>query len=322
MATLTVSVVTANNKKLILDCLASVYANADGIVLETYVVINASSDDSAAAIGQQFPQVKLIVNDEKRGFTHNHNMVMRRATGDYFLVLNDDTVILESAITRMVKFMEESPEVGILGCRIRNADGSLQWSCGASRSHKWEFFRAGVLRSVVPKWPVRRYGTIREVTWVTGACLLARAEAAERVGLLDENIVIYFEDGDWCYRMIKNDWKVVFYPDAEIVHYHGQTRKKNLARDLFIIYQSRLYFFAKHCGWLLLTIVRAFTLLEVSMRLAKCTVEAMVSKTRAREDKDVRRTYLRVMRMAFARAASLNATPREHVPMHAPDSVR
>jgi len=303
MAKLTVSLVTSNNKKLILDCLKSVYANVDGVDLETYVVVNASADDSAAAIADSYPQVRLIINDEKRGFTHNHNMVMRQASGDYFLLLNDDTVILGDALRKMVDFMEESPETGILGCRILNGDGSLQWSCGTSRIHKWEFFKNGVLRSLLPFLPVRHFDTVKEVTWVTGACLLARAEAARAVGLLDENIVIYFEDGDWCYRMIKSNWKVVFYPGAEIIHYHGQTRKHHLARDLFIIYQSKLYFFSKHGGLLLQSVVRALTLAEASIRFVRSAAWALVSSSQVKEDRQVRETYLRVMKMALARSA-------------------
>ena len=89
MPALTISLVTANNKELILDCLRSIYENADGLDVEIYVVINASSDDSEAAIRKHFPQVQLIVNQHRAGFTHNHNEVMRRCSGKYYLVLND-----------------------------------------------------------------------------------------------------------------------------------------------------------------------------------------------------------------------------------------
>lgn len=269
MTDLTVSLVTADNKKLILDCLESVYGTSTGLQIEVYVVINDSSDDSEEAIREAFPEVKLIVNRDKLGFTHNHNAVMRRSKGKYVLVLNDDTVMLDGAIKKMVDYMEISPDVGILGCKILNPDGSLQWSAGKSFSHKFEYFRAGVLNGCLPFLRKRLLKSTCEVSWLAGACLMARFEALQDVGLFDENIIIYFEDGDLSYRMIKAGWKVVFNPQAEIIHYHGQTRRQHLGRDTFIIYKSRLYFFAKHYKSSTYHLVRGLTILEVILRSIK-----------------------------------------------------
>jgi hypothetical protein len=269
MIDLTVSLVTSNNKKLILDCLKSVYETSKDLEVEVYVVINATSDDSEEAIKKDFPKVKLIVNKDKLSFTHNHNMVMERGKGKYVLVLNDDTVMLDGALKKMVDFMETSPDVGILGCKILNADGSLQWSCGKSFSHKFEHFKSGMLNQFLPFLQKQFFKETEEVSWVTGACLLARSKALERVGLFDENIIIYYEDGDLCHRMIQAGWKVVFYPQAEIIHYHGQTRKQHLGRDTFIIYKSRLYFFAKHYKSSTYHLIRGLTFLEVILRCIK-----------------------------------------------------
>ncbi len=270
MTTLTVSIVTANNRELILDCLRSIYGTTKDLVFEIYVVINASSDDSEEAIKQDFPEVKLIINRQKLGFTHNHNMVMRRGEGKYFLILNDDTIIRDESLKKMVDFMEVSPDVGILGCKILNPDGSLQWSCGKSFSHRFEHFRTGVLRSFLPFIKDQRFDRAQEVSWVTGACLLVRSRAFRQVGLFDENIIIYYEDGDWCWRMIKAGWKVVFLPDAEIIHYVGKTREKNLSRDLNIIYQSRYYFFRKHYSMPVVMLARMITAMEMVLRNFRC----------------------------------------------------
>jgi GT2 family glycosyltransferase len=235
-----------------------------------YVVINHSSDESEAAIKEKFPEVKLIINQKKLGFTHNHNMVMRRGKGKYFLVLNDDTIILDNALKKMVDFMESHPDAGIIGCRLLNPDGSVQWSCGTSFSHKFEFFKTGVLQSVLPFLRDRNFNTTQEVTWVTGACLMVRSRAIQDVGLFDENIIIYYEDGDWCWRMIKSGWKVVFYPEAKVIHYVGKTREKHLLRDLNIIYQSRDYFFRKHYGLPFCLLVRLITVVEMVVRNIRC----------------------------------------------------
>ncbi|NIM99458.1 MAG: glycosyltransferase [candidate division Zixibacteria bacterium] len=298
MLTLTISIVTANNKKLILDCLRSIYKTTKDLRTEIYVVINASSDNSDEAIKENFPEVNLIINHKKLGFTHNHNKVIKRSKGKYVLVLNDDTVILDGALKRIVDFMETFPDVGILGCKILNPDRSVQWSCGKSFIHKFEYFKAGVLRAFVPFLLERHFRNTKEVSWVTGACLLARYEAIRDVGLFDENITIYYEDGDWCYRMIQAGWKVVFYPKAEIIHYYGQTRKQYLGEDTFIIYQSKLYFFSKHYSCITYDLVRMLTILEVILRYMKTSLHNFASQRAQRQE--LLGAYRQVIRLALA----------------------
>lgn len=300
MIPLTISIVTANNKQLILGCLRSIYETTRDLGFEIYVVINNSSDDSEKVIRETYPNVHLIINKKKLGFTHNHNMVMREAKGKYILVLNDDTIILDGALEKMVNFMDGSPRTGILGCKILNPDGSLQWSCGKSVNHKLEHFRSGVLRTLLsPFIRDKFYFKTLEVTWVTGACLMARSEAVRDVGFFDENIVIYFEDGDWCYRMIQAGWKVVFYPHAEIIHYYGQTRIKHLARDTFIIYQSRLYFFSKHYSNIAYQLIRIFTITEVMLRYFKTLLSSRNSESIEKERMELMDAYKRVLKMSF-----------------------
>ena len=300
MIPLTISVVTANNKQLILDCLSSIYETTKGLEFEIYVVANNSSDDSEEAIRENFPEVKLIINRKKLGFTYNHNMVMRRAEGKYILVLNDDTLILNGALRKMVDFMEASPDVGILGCKILNPDGSRQWSCGKMYSHKFEHLATGILQPFMPFLQDKNLESTQEVCWVSGACLLARTESALEVGPFDENIIIYYEDVDWCYRMVQAGWKVVFYSDAEIIHYHGQTRKKNMARDTFIIYQSRNYFLSKHYGRMAQLLVKILTILEVSLRYLRTLTFSHLS---ADQRHDLLKTYRRILKLTVIPSA-------------------
>jgi GT2 family glycosyltransferase len=304
MIDLTVSVVTGNNKKFILECLKSIYETTKNLSFEVYVVINGPSDDSEAPLKESFPDVNLIINQKKMGFTYNHNRVIEKAKGKYILVLNDDTLILNGALKKMVDFMETSPDVGILGCRILNLDGTLQWSCGKSLNHKFEYWKAGMLNSLLsPFLKDHHFKNTQEVSWVTGACLLVRNEAARAVGVFDENIIIYFEDADWCYRMIKAGWKVVFYPHAKIIHYFGQTRKKYLARDILIIYQSRLYFFSKHYSRPTSYSVRMLTIVEVILRYMKTLISPYDFPGQRGQRKELRRAYGRVIQLALAPAS-------------------
>jgi len=299
MVDLTVSIVTANNKKFILDCLRSIYGTPKELRYEVYVVVNNSSDDSEKVIREEFAEVKLIINQQKLGFTHNHNAVLRRSIGRYVLILNDDTLILDDALKKMVEFMDKSPGVGILGCKILNPDGTLQWSCGKRISHRFEYWNAGVLKALLPFLQHRHFRNTQEVSWVTGACLLVRNEAVRTIGGLDENIIIYFEDADWCYRMIRAGWKVVFNPDASIIHYFGQTRKQYLARDIFIIYQSRLYFFSKHYSRYIFHLVRMLTVLEIVLRYMRSVGLPYISRGRRREGRELRMAYKQVIKLAF-----------------------
>jgi GT2 family glycosyltransferase len=103
--------------------------------------------------------------------------------------------------------------------------------------------------------------------------------------------------------MIRSGWKVMFYPGASIIHYHGQTRKQHLARDIFIIYQSRLYFFSKHYGWLTQLAVRALTASEIAARSLKELALSILTRNQRARRLELLGAYGRVMRMTFGQGA-------------------
>ncbi len=297
MTDLSISIVTID-RALVLDCLKSIYETVKSVTFEIHVVVNhlPAANDIESAIRADFPMVKLIINREETGFTHNHNKVIRECSGRYILILNDDTVMLGGALDRMVRYMDDHPQVGVLGCTIRNPDGSLQWSCGKSFNNTFEHFRSGVLRTLLsPLVRDQFYKETQEVTWVTGACLLARSEAIGRVGLFDENISMYFEDGDWCYRMILAGWKVVYYTEAEIIHYRSQTSKKHPAKTVIFYYESRLYFFFKHYGSCILQIIRLLTLADIMLLWLRETVSP--SRPSRQEMKCAYRHVIKMLRL-------------------------
>jgi GT2 family glycosyltransferase len=136
---------------------------------------------------------------------------------------------------------------------------------------------------------------------VSGACLLARAESVLEVGPFDENIIIYYEDVDWCYRMVQAGWKVVFYPDAGIIHYYGETRKKNMARDTFVIYQSRKYFFSKHYSLMAQLLVKILTIIEVSLLYLRTLISSHLF---ADQRHDLLKTYRQILKLTLIPSAS------------------
>jgi hypothetical protein len=251
-------IINWNTRDVLRDCLASVYANTKNIAFEVIVVDNASSDGSVDMVRSEFLQVELIVNVENRGFAAANNQAIAVAKGRYVLLLNSDTVILDGALDKMVAFADSHPEAGIVTCRVLNGDRKLQPTCFMFPSVLNMFLWAAYLSRLFPT--SRFFGRermtwwnrddVREVDVATGCFMLVRCIAIEKVGLLDERFFMYGEETDWCYRFGKTGWKILFTPDAEIVHLGGASTRQ-AGSEMFLQYiKSMLLFFKKHGGGL------------------------------------------------------------------------
>jgi GT2 family glycosyltransferase len=241
---LTVSVISADNLELLMPCLCSVFENTHHITLELYVVDNASTDDSAVAVKAAFPQVKVIRNEVRQGFSTNNNMVLRQGRGRYLMLLNDDT--LDGALDRMVEFMDTHLQAGAVGSFLLNPDGSFQ-PAFARFPHPF----------VEALWPsanwshrlVRDTDRPFEVDSVCGAAMLVRREAIKQVGVLDIAFdPIYSEEVDWCYRIKQAGWQIHALPQARIIHYGGQTMNRVMPRKYELLLSHKMLFFSKHTG--------------------------------------------------------------------------
>ena len=188
---------------------------------------NASTDGSAPAIGQAFPQVHVIRNDRNAGFSSANNQAMRIATGEYFLLLNSDAYLHPGAIEKLVEFLQVHREAGVVGPRLLNADGSLQPSCHRFPSPGRAWIENLRLSALLPNHPAledyRRWdhGRERIVYFVSGACMLVRRAAYEQVGGFDEMFFMYAEETDWQRRMGSKGWLTGFTPLAEATHLGG-----------------------------------------------------------------------------------------------------
>ena len=131
MNDLSISIVNTSNRALLEQCLDSIRSTVRHATYEVLVVDNNSSDGSAEMVETRFPEMQLIRNAERLGYPASHNRALRRSSGRYVLVLNEDMLMLPGALDTMVAFMDEHPEAGMLGCRLLNPDGSLQPSCRA-----------------------------------------------------------------------------------------------------------------------------------------------------------------------------------------------
>lgn len=256
MADLSICIVNWNTRDLLIQCLTSVTQRTEGVDYEIVVVDNASTDGSAHAVQEGFPQVKLIVNSSNLGFAKAANQAIIESKGRYVLLLNPDTRPLDNAIGKMVEFMDSRPEAGALGCRLLNPDLTLQRSCFSFPSLETALYDALLLSRLFPRsntfgkyrisfW---KHDSVREVDFVVGACLLLRRKAIEQIGLLDERFFMYYEETDWCYRMNQEGWKTYFIPYAEVVHCFSGSIP--VLSDLTVgrFMESMYYFFRKHYG--------------------------------------------------------------------------
>ena len=205
-------------------------------------------------VKHDFPQVKLMQNRENRGFAAANNQAIATARGRYVLLLNSDTVVLDKAIEKTLAFADAHPEAGAIGCRVLNPNGTVQTTCFMFPSLLNMLLSSTYLYKLFPKnrffgreqmtWWDRN--DVRQVDVVSGCYMLVRREAIEQIGPMDEEYFVYGEETDWCYRLKKNKWKLLFTPAARIIHLGGQSTAQRRAEMILQLRGSILLFIKKH----------------------------------------------------------------------------
>jgi len=233
---LTIIIVNWNNKKILQDCLESIYSTQNNYSYEIIVVDNNSEDGSAELIKNKFQKVILIENNKNYGFAKANNQAIKITKTDYILLLNNDTVIKQNdCFGNMVRFMKKKPKVGVLGCKLVYSDGTLQ-SVGGKYTSAWEIFKSQVLFIKTFKRLKKnkeRDSIFKKIDCVSGACLLTRREVFDKVGMLKEDYFMYGEDIEFCYRANKAGWEVGVLSDISVIHLHSKSTEKNLTETLY-----------------------------------------------------------------------------------------
>ncbi len=258
---LSIIIVSWNVKEYLRQCLHSVYNETAGFDFEVIVVDNASRDGTVEMLKQEFPQVQVLSNSSNVGYAKANNQAIRMNRGKYVLLLNPDTIILNNAIGIMRDFMDSNPSVGIATPKILNSDRTIQICYGEFPSVKTIIFGGSTAKIALQGILMTRrffeeaglsdyeYNTNHPVEWVMGSFMIARKEAVEEAGLLDENLFMYGEEPDWCYRMALHGWKAWYVADAEIIHHGGKsTEQVDMGDTVAWLLQTQYYFFNKHFG--------------------------------------------------------------------------
>lgn len=257
MPDISVLIVSWNVRDLLLRCLESVTAAAaDGLDIEIIVVDNASSDGAVAAVRAAFPAVRIIANTENRGFTGGNNQALALAQGDSLFLLNPDTEVRPGAIAELRRYLQEHLDVGIVGPRLRYADGSIQPSRRRFPTLATLFTESTIVQQYLPwlPWFGRFYMADRSpdeaqtVAWIVGAAMFARRAVYEQIGGLDESLFMYSEELDWCRRAARAGWRVAYDPAAEVMHYEGRSSEQVVAARHIHFFSSRVRYTRNYHG--------------------------------------------------------------------------
>jgi hypothetical protein len=237
-----VVVVNYNGRDLTADCLARIPTGVEAIVVD-----NGSADGSPEDIARRFPRVILMRNSINRGFAAAVNQGIERARGRYLCLLNNDARLSPDTLDVMVNYLEAHPDVGIAAPQLLHEDGRLQNSFAAIPSLATELLNKSLLRLLFPGHFPRKGGHTEpaDVPSVIGACMLVRREVVDRIGGLDPAFFLFLEETDWCLRARRAGFRVVFLPQARVVHLQGRTRDKVACRARVEYVRSLFTFFRK-----------------------------------------------------------------------------
>jgi len=238
-------IVSYNVRQLLVQCIDSVRKALAGLDGEIVVVDNCSKDDTQVYLETNYPDVRLLANQENVGFARANNQAIRQSDSDYVLLLNPDTLVNENTIREAIAFMDAHPEAGGAGVRMLTREGTPAPESRRAIPTPWVamlkmlgFTRRYYMSNLPWEEPCR-------IEVVSGAYFMLRRKAIEQVGLLDEDFFMYGEDIDLSYRLLKGGWQNWYLP-FDIVHFKGGSTQKSSFRYVHVFYQAMLIFFRKH----------------------------------------------------------------------------
>ena len=252
---LSIIIVTHNSHEYLEKCLESLNFLKQELSFEIIVVDNASRENSGGAIDAKGLDITWVKNQINYGFSHAVNQALRMVKTEYCLWLNPDSELLNAGVAEMITYMDQNPKVGILGPKIQNPDGGIQFSCRTFPNHLTALFnRYSILTRLFPKNHfTKNYlhtdwdrAIVHDVDWVSGACLLMRSELLHGVGFLDERFFMYCEDVDYCFRAKRLGWNIQYHPAATILHHIGGSSRKLRSRMIIERHKSMWRYYEKH----------------------------------------------------------------------------
>ncbi|MFH0921991.1 MAG: glycosyltransferase [Fibrobacterota bacterium] len=254
---LSVVIVSYNVSGYLNHCLDSVFHACQGFTHEVIVVDNASTDNTLDMIREKYPAVRLVENPQNVGYSRANNQGILIARGRYILLLNPDTIVPSQAFRLSMGYLDTHPETGLMSLKIVNADGSFQPACRRGfPTPMTAFYRMVGLSGLFPK--SARFGRYNltfldenaesEVDAVCGAYMMARGDILKKTGGFDEKFFMYGEDIDLCFRVKTAGYGVAYFPACEVIHFKGESSRKNRLQSAAHFYNSMFIFTNKYFG--------------------------------------------------------------------------
>lgn len=289
---LSIVIVNWNTIDMLRDCLESCYRNLNGIDAEIIVIDNASSDGSPDMVEKDFPETILIRNVENKGFAAANNQGFETSSGRHVLLLNSDTVVHGDALKETVQYLDDHPDIGVLGCRVLNPDGTMQPNTSQFPSlTNLIILSSGLWRlKSIPFFD--RYRMLnwdrldaRDVDVVAGCYMAVRRNAMDEVGVLDEDFYFFGEETDWCVRFRQAGWRVHCAPVGEITHLGGgSARKLNFKRDVMLT-NATIKLHRKHHGNISAALAWTLLVLFNGSRFVFWKVYGLLTRKEAAQDR-------------------------------------
>lgn len=257
-------IITVYGKTDLLElCIRSIQEKIGNEIDYEIIVSSSATEESAYDLmREQFPRMTFLPHKENKGFGFVANQGIKNAKGKYLFIINHDIIIKDRAIQKLLVYIKNNKNVGLVGPRLINFDGSIQNS--AFKFYNWKtilYRRTFLGRFTFAKKQLNKFllkdkikkERLLEVDWIMGSAIMTSAKAVQKVGLFDLNFFMYFEDVDWCWRFWQAGYKVIYNPTVKVAHYHGKaSSNKNVLQALLsnkytrIHIGSALKFFKKH----------------------------------------------------------------------------
>lgn len=253
---LSIIVVSWNAKEFLRECLNSLYETIRKVTFDVWVIDNDSSDGSPEMVKREFPKVNLICTRANLGFAEANNIGVRKSNSRYVCLVNPDVKVLDGCIDLLCAYTDQHPQIGIVGPKILNPDLTLQPSAYGFPTPWNSLTHALGLHKIFPqlklfRGPYRKYwpyDTVRNVDVLSACFWVVRREALDQVGLLDKDFFMYKEDFDLCRRFGEAGWYVVYFPEAQAVHYGGGSSSNAPANFTIEGPRAQIQYWKKHHG--------------------------------------------------------------------------
>lgn len=255
---ISIAIVNYKTLEITLNTIKFVLEKTKNVEYEIIVIDNASGTEEARLLEEacrEFSGVSVHANATNLGFGKANNQAIKMAKGDYIALLNSDTELTTDSFSKAIAYLEKTPEVGAVGCRLITPDGKLDQGCRRGfptpkaslfyflKAHKW------LKRPEMDIYKLSHLDEhkISEVDMISGAFMVLPRKVIDEVGMLDERFFMYGEDIDWCYRIKEAGYKVVYNPNlGDVIHYKGASGKKRKFKTLYNFYEAMFLFYNKH----------------------------------------------------------------------------